>query len=136
VPSRLRLMLYLAQSCFILLLFLLQPFQPLWWLLFWPWLFVCFYQLLRQWQQQLPVLLFLSEKGELRWWQEQKPAGQLLANCLVSQWGIWLRWLDTEQKPQQLWLYRDNLSEADFRSLARVCQTVKWQQQTDSAARR
>ncbi|OGO78573.1 MAG: hypothetical protein A2203_12940, partial [Chromatiales bacterium RIFOXYA1_FULL_46_5] len=128
---------YLAQSLFILLIFLLQPFYALWWLVLWPWLFFCFYQLLQQWQQPVKArLLFLSEKGQLKWWQDELPAGQLSAESLVSQLGIWLRWQDTEQRPQQLWLYRDNLSEENFRSLARVCQTVKWQQQAGSANRR
>ena len=100
-------------------------------------LFFCFYQLLRQWQQPVKArLLFLSEKGELKWWQDELPAGLLSAESLVSQFGIWLRWQDTEQQPQQLWLYRDNLSEEQFRSLARVCQSVKWQQQAGSANRR
>ncbi len=132
-----RRIVYLAQSLFILLIFLLQPFYALWWLVLWPWLFFCFYQLLQQWQQPVKArLLFLSEKGELKWWQDELPAGQLLASSLVSQFGIWMRWQDTEQRPQQLWLYRDNLSEEDFRSLARVCQTVKWPQQAGSANRR
>lgn len=132
-----RRIVYLAQSVFILLIFLLQPFYALWWLLLWPWLFFCFYQLLRQWQQPVKArLLFLGEKGELKWWHDELPAGQMSATSLVSQFGIWLRWQDAEQRLQQLWLYRDNLSEEDFRSLARVCQTVKWQQHADSANRR
>lgn len=132
-----RRIVYLAQSLFILLIFLLQPFYALWWLVLWPWLFFCFYQLLQQWQQPVKArLLFLSEKGQLKWWQDELPAGQLSAESLVSQLGIWLRWQDTELRPQQLWLYRDNLSEENFRSLARVCQTVKWQQQAGSANRR
>jgi hypothetical protein len=132
-----RRIVYLAQSVFILLIFLLQPFYAFWWLLLWPWLFFCFYQLLRQWQQPVKArLLFLGEKGELKWWQDELPAGQMSATSLVSQFGIWLRWQDAEQRLQQLWLYRDNLSEEDFRSLARVCQTVKWQQHADSANRR
>lgn len=137
MPSRMRRIVYLAQSLFILLIFLLQPFYALWWLVLWPWLFFCFYQLLRQWQEPVKArLLFLSEKGELKWWQDELPAGQLSAESLVSQLGIWLRWQDTEKRPQQLWLYRDNLSEENFRSLARVCQSVKWQQQAGSANRR
>ncbi|MDF3127014.1 protein YgfX [Rheinheimera sp. 1928-s] len=132
-----RRILYLAQCLLILLIFLLQPFYALWWLLLWPWLFFCFYQLLRQWQHPIKArLLLLSEKGELKWWQDELPAGQLSAESLVSQLGIWLRWRDTEQQTQQLWLYRDNLSEEHFRSLARVCQTAKWQQQADSVNRR
>lgn len=132
-----RRIVYLAQSVFILFIFLLQPFYALWWLLLWPWLFFCFYQLLRQWQQPVKArLLFLGEKGELKWWHDELPAGQMSATSLVSQFGIWLRWQDAEQQLQQLWLYRDNLSEEDFRSLARVCQTVKWQQHADSANRR
>lgn len=132
-----RQLVYLAQSAFILLIFLLQPFYALWWLVLWPWLFFCFYQLLQQWQQPVKArLLFLTEKGDLKWWQDELPAGQLSATSLVSQLGIWLRWQDAEQQSQQLWLYRDNLSEEHFRSLARVCQSVKWQQQAGSANRR
>lgn len=123
-----RQIVYLAQVSLIFLIFLLQPFYAYWWLLLWPWLFFCLYQLLRQWQQPVKVrLLFLSEKGQLKWWHDEMPSGQLLAESLVSQFGIWLRWQDALQQPQQLWIYRDNLSDAHFRSLARVCQTVKWQ---------
>ena len=132
-----RRIFYLAQSLFIVVIFLLQPFYALWWLVLWPWQFICLYQLLRQWQQPVTArLLFLSEKGEIKWWHDELPAGQLLPESLVSQWGIWLRWQDAELRAQQLWLYRDNLSEDHFRSLARVCQTVKWQHQAGSASRR
>ncbi|RVT44436.1 hypothetical protein EMM73_16600 [Rheinheimera sediminis] len=137
VPSRMRRIVYLAQSVVILLIFLFQPFIALWWLVLWPWLFFCFYQLIWQWLQPVKArLLFLSEKGRLRWWQDELPAGQLSADALVSQLGILLRWQDSELQHHQLWVYRDNVSEEHFRSLARVCQTVRWQQQSSLTDRR
>jgi hypothetical protein len=87
------------------------------------------YWLLQRWQQPLLASqLSLSEQGELRWLGDSLPAGQLLPQSLVCDWGIWLYWLDNQQQTRHCWLYQDNFSNADFRALARHCQLVRWQQ--------
>lgn len=86
------------------------------------------YWLLQQWQTPLSnQVLMVQPGGQFHWLSDSQPKGTLLRSSLVCGWGVWLHWQDEQQQPGQLWLYRDNFSESDFRALARHCQLVRWQ---------
>ncbi|MFC4653695.1 MULTISPECIES: protein YgfX [Rheinheimera] len=128
-PSGYRRWLCCGQLALVLLLFAVHPVYGWWWLLLWPALFFSFYQLLQHWRQ--PVVAdqcWLSAAGELRFADDVLPAGQILPSSLISQFGVLLRWQNQQQQTHLLWFYADNFSDADFRALCRVCQTVQWQQ--------
>lgn len=91
-------------------------------------LLLVIYQLLQQWQVPLSnQVLTVQPDGQLHWLGDSQPKGTLLRSSLICGWGVWLHWQDEQQQPRQLWLYRDNFSESDFRALARHCQLVRWQ---------
>ncbi|WP_337880963.1 protein YgfX [Rheinheimera sp.] len=135
-PSRWRRWWCRGQLLAVLLLFAVHPVYGWWWLLLWPALFFCFYQLLQQWRQPVPAeQCWLTEHGQIRWADDALAAGQIQSHSLISQYGVLLRWQDSQQQQHQLWLYRDNFNEADFRALCRVCQTVQWQGQSSEPRR-
>lgn len=127
-PSRWRAVPYALSLLAIVSVCLLLPL--LWWqlLLISPLLVAALYRQLRGWQQDLPiVMLTLQPHGRIRFLHDAKPPGQLLAQSLVCGWGFWLYWLDDDGRQHQMWLYRDNFSEADGRALARACTERRWQ---------
>lgn len=94
-----------------------------------PLLALTFYLLIRRWQQ--PVVaqaLFLEDEGHLRWLQSALPGGKLCSPCLISPYAMLLSWHTDSAQKQQYWLCRDELSEHDYRALARHLQCWRWQQ--------
>lgn len=74
--------------------------------------------------------LALQADGQLRWWQSERPGGQLIAGCLVSEFGLLLRWQSIGNHQHQQWLLADQLNTADYRALARQLNQFNWQQAT------
>lgn len=79
-------------------------------------------------QSKLPLFCTLSANGDLRWHQDELPAGNLISGSIICRFGVWLCWQDLQGKPQKIWLFCDQVSEADFRLLGRYCQQLRWQQ--------
>lgn len=113
------------------MLFMLVAFQPLPPVSLWlatPLLFalywygVCLYR-----HGPVAAGLSLQANGQLRWWQSEQPAGQLVAGCLVSEFALLLRWQSGDSRQHLQWLLADQLSVADYRALARQLNQFNWQ---------
>lgn len=129
-PSRWRTVPYALSLLAVVLACLVLPLPGWQLLLISPLPVFVLYRQVRAWQQPLPIrMLTIQQDGLIRFLHDVKPAGQLLPQSLVCGWGFWLYWQDDEQKVHQLWLYRDNFSEADGRALARACTERRWQTQ-------
>ncbi|WP_365869187.1 protein YgfX [Arsukibacterium sp.] len=119
-------MLVLAVMLF--MLFAFQPLPPLSLWLAAPLLFILYWYGVNLYQQG-PVAkgLSLQDNGQLRWWQSEQPAGQLIAGCLVSEFGLLLRWRSENNNQHLQWLLADQLTIADYRALARQLNQFNWQ---------
>ena len=93
-----------------------------------PLLVLSYYLLLQRWQQPpCAQALLLQDNGGISWLQSALPAGQLCSPCLISQYAIVLSWHTEQRQRQQYWVCRDELSEQDYRALARQLQCWRWQ---------
>ena len=111
----------------VFVLFALQPLPPLTLLLTAPLLFMLYWYGLSLYRQR-PVAngLSLQADGRLSWWQSEQPAGRLVAGCLVSEFGLLVRWQSDSNKQHLQWLLADQLSVADYRALARQLNQFNW----------
>ena len=91
-------------------------------------------------QPQAATGLSLQPDGQLRWWLSKLPGGQLREGCLVSEFGVLVRWQSEHRQLHQQWLLADQLSAADYRALARQLNQFNWQRaaikQADNASKR
>jgi hypothetical protein len=88
--------------------------------------YLCYWLALQQQAPMRTTLLLLNEQQQLRWFPEQGH-GLLLRQSLVCDLGVWLYWQDDGGRVRQQWLFADNFTETDFRTLARAIQTLRWQ---------
>lgn len=120
-PSSLRRYLLLALLLGSILVFAATPLPLIWRLVFLPLWGVFFWYWLRLWQQTVIArVLFISDDNKLHWLDGYLPAGVLCRSGVVGQYASLLCWLDEQSgKKQQVWLFYDQFSEADYRTLAR-----------------
>ncbi len=126
--SRWRQLGLLALASVLFLIFCLQPFQPLLLALAAPMLCWLYWYGLTRYQRGLVATgLSVQADGQLRWLHSEQPGGQLLTGSLVSQFALLLRWQDQDNRQYQQWLLADQLTEADYRALARLLNQLNWQ---------
>lgn len=120
--------LLLLAGLSVLLVYSQLPVKGIGFWLSMPLLVLTYYLLIKRWQQPLRAqALLLQDNGQLRWLQSAFASGQLCSPCLISQYAIVLSWHTENQQRQQYWLCRDELSEQDYRALARQLQCWRWQ---------
>lgn len=134
-PSKWRCRALLLAAALLALLFLLLPLTAERYLPAWLVLTAWFYLLWQLAQQPLTAtMLQLNTKGELRWFAANLPAGQLQPDCLLSRYALQLSWRDQDGKSWRRWLFADQLSDADYRALARQIRMLQWQQPTSASS--
>lgn len=113
----------------VILVYIAVPLPMLW---LWgsaPLLFVFFYywlQAINLPSHYLAVILDLD--GSVHWRTATGlEHGRLLADGLTGQLLIRVTWLNSEGKRRSCWLLADQMSEADFHTLARHVQQASWQ---------
>ncbi|WP_097111532.1 protein YgfX [Arsukibacterium tuosuense] len=128
IRSRWRQYGLLALALILFMLFAFQPLPPVSLWLAAPLLFLLYWYGVSLYRQG-PVAagLSLQANGQLRWWQSDYPAGQLIAGCLVSEFALLLRWQSDNNQPHLQWLLADQLTVADYRALARQLNQFNWQ---------
>lgn len=115
-----------ASCCF----FLLLPLYGVWYLLAVVLLACLLYILLQAWLKPLKhAVLFLAADGTLHWQHTVLPAGQLHHDSVVSSWLIKLCWFDAYSHQHKILLFADQLSDVDYRALARQIQLQRWRYQ-------
>jgi len=118
----------LALAFMLVLVFLLQPLPGLALWLASPLLFLVYWYGVRCYRQpRLAAGLSLQADGQLRWWQSTLPGGALREGCLVSEFGLLLRWQSEHAQLHLHWLLADQLTATDYRALARRINQFNWQ---------
>ncbi len=102
-----------------------------------PWPALLLLALLCLWFYSSWYRMFLASRAEqrltlqqdrLHWFTPAQGAATLCRGGLVSQHMLKLCWLsDTDQRPQQRWLFADQCSDSEFRALARAINQCNWQ---------
>ncbi|WP_237709359.1 protein YgfX [Alishewanella jeotgali] len=128
--SLLRRRLLLAAGAALALLYLLLPLQGSSYLLAWLSLTAWFYLLWSSKAASASALL-LDAEGGLRWLDSTLSAGSWRPGSVISRYATLLCWTDTQGRRQQQWLFADQFSAADYRSLARWLYTQRWRHNPD-----
>lgn len=90
-----------------------------------------FYLLFDSWSQPFrSAVLCLDEKGAIQWQQVSFAAGQLSHRSLISNLLLLLEWQDEQGQKHRFWLFKDQVSEQDYRALARQLQLQRWRSPT------
>lgn len=74
-----------------------------------------------------PVTICLDASGGLTWQGDASTSGRLSTATLLSVGWLQLVWVDNLGKQHGYWLFRDQVSDHDYRALARVLQLLRWQ---------
>ncbi|HEX5793500.1 MAG TPA: protein YgfX [Rheinheimera sp.] len=77
-------------------------------------------------QLQQSAMLTLTGEGDLHWFGKENLAGQLVSGSLISQYAIKLCWRDKTNQLHQRWIFVDQCSESQLRTLARVINQHNW----------
>ncbi|GHG65223.1 hypothetical protein GCM10010919_12410 [Alishewanella longhuensis] len=86
-----------------------------------------FYALMCTWPQPFrATVLHIDQHGALYWQQQVLASGQLSQRSLITNWLLLLDWQDSQGQMHQLCLFRDQLTEQDYRALARQLQLQRW----------
>ncbi|MAD74198.1 MAG: hypothetical protein CML20_05275 [Rheinheimera sp.] len=118
----------LALAVMVFLLFVLQPLPGVAVGLAAPLLFVVYWYGIRCYRQpRVATGLSLQPDGQLQWWHSKLPGGQLREGCLVSEFGVLVRWQCQHAQLHLQWLLADQLTAADYRALARQLNQFNWQ---------
>lgn len=86
-----------------------------------------FYVLLRAWPQPVTqVILYLDTEGLMHWQPALLADGKLTEGSFITALFLRIEWLDWQGKRHRFWLFKDQVSEQDYRAVARQLQLQRW----------
>ncbi|WP_423185620.1 protein YgfX [Alishewanella sp. d11] len=125
--SRYRQYALLLAGCYLGVLFVLLPLAGLSYLFAGCLLIAWFYLLLRAWPQPVTqIILYLDDEGLMHWQPSLLADGKLSEGSFITALCLRIEWLDWQGKRHRFWLFKDQVSEQDYRAVARQLQLQRW----------